>query len=142
VRNQSFRRPSPRILSRPWFLSLTHLRLQGDTKSHLRQNILHPRSTRTSGNGSQLSFKKLLIPRLADVALYTSHPQPNRHIRFSKGSKSTPRRAQYYVSITLNQVVLSTSTADRAAARKLIAVYFWLFRGLPELIKESHRGCS
>ncbi len=68
------------------------------------------------------------------------HSQKNRHIRFSEDSKSTLQRpaqreknvwrahAQYYAAITFNQVVLSTSAADRAAARKLMDVYFQLFR--------------
>ena len=36
--------------------------------------------------------------------------------------------AQYYAAITFNQIVLSTSATDRAAARKLINIYFQLFR--------------
>ncbi len=36
--------------------------------------------------------------------------------------------AQYYAAITFNQIILSTSAADRAAARKLMGVYFQLFR--------------
>ena len=36
--------------------------------------------------------------------------------------------AQYYAAITFNQIVLSTSAADRAAARKLMDIYFQLFR--------------
>jgi ribosome biogenesis protein MAK21 len=64
------------------------------------------------------------------------HSQKNKHIRFSEDSKSTPQReknvwrahAQYYAAITFNQIVLSTSAADRAAARKLMDVYFQLFR--------------
>ena len=65
-----------------------------------------------------------------------SRPQPNLHIRFSGGQKSAPKReknvwrahAQYYAAITFNQIVLSISEADRAAARMLIDVYFQLFR--------------
>ena len=65
-----------------------------------------------------------------------STPQPNVHIRFSGGSGSEPKReknmwrahAQYYAAITFNQIVLSTSEADRSAARTLIDVYFQLFR--------------
>ena len=65
-----------------------------------------------------------------------SHSQTNRHIRFSRDPVSAPQReknvwrahAQYYAAITFNQIVLSTSTADRAAARKLMDVYFQLFR--------------
>ena len=35
--------------------------------------------------------------------------------------------AQYYAAITFNQIVLSTSEADRGAARTLMDVYFQLF---------------
>ena len=67
-----------------------------------------------------------------------SHLQPNIQIRFSGGQKSAPRReknvwhahAQYYAAITFNQIVLSTSEADRAAAHTLIDVYFQLFHGV------------
>ena len=66
------------------------------------------------------------VPFLPSTA---SHPQP-------KGQKSPPKReknawrahAQYYAAITFNQIVLSTSAADRAAARKLMDIYFQLFR--------------
>jgi ribosome biogenesis protein MAK21 len=65
-----------------------------------------------------------------------SHPQPNIKIRFSSDPKSAPEReknvwrahAQYYATITFNQIVLSTSEADRGAAHTLIDVYFQLFR--------------
>jgi len=68
--------------------------------------------------------------------LSLSTPQPNIHIRFSGGSRSEPKReknmwrahAQYYAAITFNQIVLSTSEADRGTARALIDVYFQLFR--------------
>ena len=36
--------------------------------------------------------------------------------------------ARYYATITFNQIVLSTSEADRSAARTLMDVYFQLFR--------------
>lgn len=65
-----------------------------------------------------------------------SHFQTNKRIQFSKDPKLAPQReknvwrahAQYYAVITFNQIVLSTSAADRAAARKLMDVYFQLFR--------------
>ncbi|KAF8484064.1 hypothetical protein DFH94DRAFT_843535 [Russula ochroleuca] len=59
------------------------------------------------------------VPMLPSTA---SHP---RHIRFSKGQKPAPKReesvtcactVQYYAAITFNQIVLSTSANDRAAA--------------------------
>ncbi|KAI0259757.1 CBF/Mak21 family-domain-containing protein [Gloeopeniophorella convolvens] len=70
-----------------------------------------------------------------------SQAKPNTHIRFSDDpkppSKAAPTKpekstwhahARYYAAITFNQIVLSTSDADRAAARTLIDVYFQLFR--------------
>jgi ribosome biogenesis protein MAK21 len=67
-----------------------------------------------------------------------SHSQPNTDIRSSGDQKPIPRQeknmwrthAQYYAAITFNQIVLSTSEADRDAARKLMTVYFKLFRGI------------
>jgi ribosome biogenesis protein MAK21 len=78
----------------------------------------------------------IMRPTLLMLSSTTSHPQQNTHIRFSKGPKSAPKReknvwrahAQYYATITFNQIVLSTTGADRAAARKLMDVYFQLFR--------------
>jgi ribosome biogenesis protein MAK21 len=75
----------------------------------------------------------IMRPTLPSTA---SHAQTNRHIQFSKDPKSAPQReknvwrahAQYYAAITFNQIVLSTSAVDRAAARKLMDVYFQLFR--------------
>jgi ribosome biogenesis protein MAK21 len=72
-------------------------------------------------------------PPMAPAASYS---QTNRRIQNSKDPKSAPQReknvwrahAQYYASITFNQIVLSTSATDRAAARKLMGVYFQLFR--------------
>ena len=65
-----------------------------------------------------------------------SHSQKNRPLQSSKDPKSAPQReknvwrahAQYYATITFNQIVLSTSATDRAAARRLMDVYFQLFR--------------
>jgi ribosome biogenesis protein MAK21 len=45
--------------------------------------------------------------------------------------------AQYYAAITFNQIVLSTSEADRSAARTLIDVYFQLFR---EVVDKQEPG--
>jgi len=77
--------------------------------------------------------------------LSLSTPQPNIHIRFPSDSKSETKReknawrahAQYYAAITFNQIVLSTSEADRGAARTLIDVYFQLFR---EVVDEQQPG--
>ena len=64
----------------------------------------------------------------------------NTHIKFDedKPSKPEPARpqdrrtwnanARYYSAITLNQIVLTTSEIDRAAARALMDVYFRVFR--------------
>ncbi|KAI0031095.1 CBF-domain-containing protein [Vararia minispora EC-137] len=74
-------------------------------------------------------------------------PRPNTHIKFvddgdnkdkGKGKKlEAPRppsrsiwnvHARYYAAITFNQIVLSSSPSDRAAARALMDVYFQIFR--------------
>ncbi|KAI9439771.1 CBF-domain-containing protein [Lactarius indigo] len=65
-----------------------------------------------------------------------SRTKPTTHIRFKDDPKSTSKQeknvwrahARYYAAITFNQIILSTSDADRAAARMLIDVYFKLFR--------------
>ncbi|KAH8990280.1 CBF-domain-containing protein [Lactarius akahatsu] len=62
--------------------------------------------------------------------------KPTTHIRFKEDPKPTPKQeknvwrahARYYAAVTFNQIILSTSDADRAAARMLIDVYFKLFR--------------
>ena len=79
-----------------------------------------------------------------------SYSQTNRNIQNSKDTKSAPQReknvwrahAQYYAAITFNQIVLSTSATDRAAARNLLGVYFQLFREVvgerePELVDDD-----
>jgi ribosome biogenesis protein MAK21 len=78
-------------------------------------------------------------PSLAVV----SGTKPPTHIRFKddhkpslKHEKNTWRaHARYYAAITFNQIVLSSSDADRAVARTLIDVYFKLFR---EVVGEQH----
>ena len=78
----------------------------------------------------------IMRPTPPMVPSTASRFQTNRHTQLSKDPKSTHQReknvwrahAQYYAAITFNQTVLSTSAADRAAARKLMDVYFQLFR--------------
>jgi ribosome biogenesis protein MAK21 len=68
--------------------------------------------------------------------LSLSTPRPHIHKRFHSGSGYETKReknawrahARYYAAITFNQIVLSTSEADRGAVRTLIDVYFQLFR--------------
>ena len=72
-----------------------------------------------------------------------SRAKSNTHIRFEDDSKPTMKEeknvwrahARYYAAITFNQIVLSTSDADRAVARTLIDIYFKLF---PEIVGERH----
>lgn len=72
-----------------------------------------------------------------------SRANPTTHIRFKDDPKSAPKQeksvwrahARYYAAITFNQIVLSTSDADRAVARALIDIYFKLFR---EIVGERH----
>lgn len=58
-----------------------------------------------------------------------THKQPETSNLEAKQEKSVwHAHARYYATITFNQIVLSTSEADRAAARMLMDVYFQLFR--------------
>lgn len=73
----------------------------------------------------------------------TSNTKSRTHIRFEDDHKPSQKHeknawrahARYYAAITFNQIVLSTSDADRAVARSLIEVYFKLFR---EVVGEQH----
>ncbi len=64
-----------------------------------------------------------------------SRAKSTTHVRFKDDPQPTPKQeknvwrahARYYAAITFNQIVLSTSDADRAVARILIDVYFKLF---------------
>jgi ribosome biogenesis protein MAK21 len=66
----------------------------------------------------------------------TANTKSRTHIRFEDDHKPSQKHeksawrahARYYAAITFNQIVLSTSDADRAVARSLIEVYFKLFR--------------
>jgi ribosome biogenesis protein MAK21 len=73
------------------------------------------------------------------LASSSSSTSTARHIRFA--DESTPKKSQtntdkpnvniharYYATITFNQIVLSPSAADREVARKLIDVYFEMFK--------------
>ena len=78
-------------------------------------------------------------PSLTNV----SHAKSPTHIRFKDGHKPLPKQekntwrahARYYAAITFNQIVFSSSDAERAVARTLIEVYFKLFR---EVVSEQH----
>jgi ribosome biogenesis protein MAK21 len=86
-------------------------------------------------------MKAIVIQEATALIMRPTPPMASSTVSYShtnklKDPKSAPQReknvwrahAQYYAAITFNQIVLSTSTADRAAARKLIDVYFQLFR--------------
>ncbi|KAI0808101.1 CBF/Mak21 family-domain-containing protein [Fomes fomentarius] len=93
-----------------------------------------------------------LIFRLPASTAAQANPTPtdapkNTHIRFSDDSSSSKPKsnskekekasdgalarwnshAWYYASVTLNQIVLTPSTADRAVARTLVDIYFEMF---------------
>ena len=80
-----------------------------------------------------------LIMRPTSPPSLTNPPQAKSrtHVRFEDDQKKPSQKhekdawrthARYYAAITFNQIVLSTSDADRAVARSLIEVYFKLFR--------------
>jgi ribosome biogenesis protein MAK21 len=135
---------------------LIRLRFQGDTESSV--------CARTSFSLLQIlqehpAMKAIIIQETTALIMRptppmapstASHSQTNRHVQSSKDSKSAPQleknvwraHARYYAAITFNQIVLSTSAADRAAARKLMDVYFQLFREVvgerePELVDDD-----
>ena len=128
-----------------------HLRFQGDTESSIcartSYNLLHILQEHPAMKAIIIQETTALImrptPPMASPA--GSHSKTKRDIQFSKDLKSAPQReknvwrahAQYYAAITFNQIVLSTSAADRAAARKLMDVYFQLFR---EVVGEQEPG--
>ena len=129
-------------LSYPYFIFLTHLLLQGDTESAICARtsyyLLHVLQEHPAMKTIVIQETTALImrPTLLMLPSTAAHHQPTKQIRFSKGQKPAPKReknvwrahAQYYAAITFNQIVLSTSATDRAAARKLMDVYFQLFR--------------
>ncbi len=118
-----------------------HSRFQGDTESCICARtsyyLLHILQEHPAMKTIIIQETTALIMRPTPIGPSTAfHSQKNRHIRSSDDSKPTPQReknvwrahAQYYAAITFNQIVLSTSAADRAAARKLMDVYFQVFR--------------
>lgn len=88
----------------------------------------------------------------------TSTTSTNKHLRFTSpepGAKSNsqskppdkkPRsvHAQYYSTITFNQIVLTSSQTDRQVAVQLIDIYFELFKDVlgaePEKAVEPEEG--
>lgn len=101
-----------------------------------------------------------LIFRLPASTAAQANPAPtdapkNTHIRFSDDSSSSKLKsnskekekvidgalarwnshAWYYASVTLNQIVLTPSTADRAVARTLVDMYFEMFE---EILGSKH----
>ncbi|KAF9447072.1 CBF-domain-containing protein [Macrolepiota fuliginosa MF-IS2] len=98
------------------------------------------------------SMKSIIVREIISLVLKPSAPSTstattpttpgNKHIRFSSPepatkskSKSTPQdkkprntHAQYYATITFNQIVLTPSQSDREVAVRLIDIYFELFK--------------
>ncbi|KAI9450958.1 CBF-domain-containing protein [Russula earlei] len=79
----------------------------------------------------------IMRPSLPPSLTAASRSQPNINTRLSSGGPKSARNqeqngwrahARYYATITFNQIVLSTSEADRTSARTLMDVYFHLFR--------------
>ncbi|KAH9959933.1 CBF/Mak21 family-domain-containing protein [Russula dissimulans] len=88
------------------------------------------------------AMKKVIIHETTALIMQPSpHSQPNIHT--PSGGPKFPRKrewhahSRYYAIVTFNQVVLSTSEADRSAARTLMDVYFQLFR---EVVSQREPG--
>ncbi|EKM74690.1 hypothetical protein AGABI1DRAFT_65411 [Agaricus bisporus var. burnettii JB137-S8] len=88
------------------------------------------------------SMKSIVVREIISLILKPSAPaaQPpkNQHVRFSSpepATKSKPQvkktrnaHAQYYATITFNQIVLTPTPSDREVAIRLIDIYFELFK--------------
>ncbi|KAF5348324.1 hypothetical protein D9756_010452 [Leucocoprinus leucothites] len=98
------------------------------------------------------SMKSIVVREIISLVLKPSPSAPtttptttptNKHIRFaspepsSKSKSKKPQQdkkprsnphAQYYATITFNQIVLTPSTTDREVAVRLIDIYFELFK--------------
>jgi ribosome biogenesis protein MAK21 len=77
----------------------------------------------------------IMRPSFSSSLSVASHEKSNTHQQRERSNIDSKTEnniwqahARYYATITFNQVILSTSEADRAAARTLMGVYFQLFR--------------
>lgn len=105
-------------------------------------------------------MKSIVVREIISLVLKPSTPSApvnpalaSKHIRFSSppASKSKPQpkqdtkprnaHAQYYATITFNQIVLTPSQVDREVAVRLIDIYFELFKDVlgsePEKVGEE-----
>jgi ribosome biogenesis protein MAK21 len=77
----------------------------------------------------------IMRPNFPSSLSVASHVKPNTHQQRERANIDSKTEnniwhahARYYATVTFSQVILSTSEADRAAARTLMDVYFQLFR--------------
>jgi ribosome biogenesis protein MAK21 len=85
-------------------------------------------------------MKSIVVREIISLVLKPSAPSATKtqHIRFSSPepaskSKSQDKKlanshAQYYATITFNQIVLTPTSSDREVAIRLIDIYFELFK--------------
>jgi hypothetical protein len=88
-----------------------------------RQNIILPPTNHHHPENTTPIIRP--TPQLSSST--ASDPQRNRHILFSKGPNLAPIRDKnvWRAPTTFNQIVLSTSAANRAV---VLVIYFQLFR--------------
>ena len=86
----------------------------------VRGSIPPASSTKTGSGATHLKF--------ADTPAKPA-PKPKGKSQDKDDKKDLQQEhSRYYASITLNQIMLSTSEADRGVARQLIGLYFELFK--------------
>lgn len=95
--------------------------------------ILQPRASTAAASsigrpesGSSATNTKIIF---SDAPSTSTSKQSQKSSKDDKKAVGTSH-ARYYAAITFNQIVLSTSQADRDVARELINIYFELFKDI------------
>ncbi|KAH9041614.1 CBF-domain-containing protein [Lactarius pseudohatsudake] len=123
--------PLPYVRTQSLTLIATLLRSNPEQEQNLLRLLVNKLGDPESAISARTSYHLLQI-----LQEHPAMKAPTTHIRFKDDSEPTPKQeknvwrahARYYAAVTFNQIILSTSDADRAAARMLIDVYFKLFR--------------
>ena len=95
--------------------------------------ILKPRASTAAASSighSELSSSTKTTKIVFSDPPSTSTPKPPKKSSTEDKKTVGTSHARYYAAITFNQIVLSTSLADRDVARELINIYFELFKDI------------
>lgn len=95
--------------------------------------ILKPRASTAAASstghfepGSSANYTKVVFFDTPSASTSKTPQKPQKEDKKAVGTS----HARYYAAITFNQIVLSTSQADRDVARELINIYFELFKDI------------